>query len=225
MINKTYIETIGNQKLYWVDELEIRNSSESGEEFSNYGMPEDFPNMIPENEIWFSNRIKQIEYPFLKDEALNRIKYENQGMNPNDAYDKAIQEAKSERIKYLKTLLSHPENTNKKAFTDIYIKRLKSNMTKLNVFLVNGTAVRDYYKTDFVEGGHGYVYDFVPINEIWIEDEVPMNERILILLHELYERYLMKYKGFDYLKAHNAASKLEWKYRKILYGRTDNSTT
>src|SRR5207253_2097692 len=39
----------------------------------------------------------------------------------------------------------------------------------IEVWLVDGSVVRGLYKTDYTEGGHGYVYRWVPKDEIWIE--------------------------------------------------------
>lgn len=212
-------ETIGNLKIYEVDEFEIRNKSRAHQEFSNYGMYDLFPDMIPKNEVWVSKRVKPEEYPYLKEEFLNYIKFVKQGVNPYKAYEEALTRERNLRRSSTETK-KYPEHYDKESFRKIYKEKLnvKSPMlTKMlencKVYLVDGIYVRNFYKIDFVDGGHGYVYDFVPKNEIWIEEEVPVKERILVLLHEAIERYLMKYKNFGYLKAHNAATKLEWKIR------------
>lgn len=217
--HKKLRETIGNLKIYEVDEFEIRNQSRAHQEFSNYGTNDLFPDMIPKNEVWVSKYVKPEEYPYLKEEFLNYMKFVKQGMNPYRAYEEALARERDLR-RSAEEVKKHPEHYDEKAFRKVYKEKLNVKSPMLNklienckVYLVDGVYVRNHYKTDFVDGGHGYVYDFVPKEEIWVEEEVPTKERILVLLHEAIERYLMKYKGFGYLKAHNAATKLEWGIR------------
>ncbi len=85
----------------------------------------------------------------------------------------------------------------------------------MNVYLINGEVVRDLYKTDYVEGGHGYVYEWIPLNEIWVDSKVKADEIPVVVLHEYLERILMKFKNFPYVRAHNAALKVEFDHRGI----------
>ena len=78
---------------------------------------------------------------------------------------------------------------------------------------INGRIVRDLYKTDFVEGGHGYVYAWIPNNEIWIESCIHASEAKFILLHESVERKIMKDFNLDYHVAHNIAADVEYNTR------------
>ena len=83
----------------------------------------------------------------------------------------------------------------------------------LKVYIVDGIKVRNMYKTDFVEGGTAFIYPFIPIDEIWIEDQVPEEERPFVLLHEFTERDLMRNERADYDDAHEQASKVEFAAR------------
>jgi hypothetical protein len=56
-------------------------------------------------------------------------------------------------------------------------------------------------------GGNHERYEFVPENEIWI-DNANIGEADFILLHELHESKLMA-GGMSYDKAHEAANKVE----------------
>ncbi len=82
----------------------------------------------------------------------------------------------------------------------------------VQVWFVKGRLVRSCYDVEFTEGGHDYVYEFVPENEVWIDDDIHEDERGFVLFHELHERNLMA-KGMDYDTAHEAASRLERRYR------------
>ena len=48
--------------------------------------------------------------------------------------------------------------------------------------------MRSVFDIDFTAGGHDYVYEFVPENEVWIDDDIEEQERGYVLLHELHER-------------------------------------
>lgn len=85
----------------------------------------------------------------------------------------------------------------------------------VNIYLVNGEALRNTIETDWIGGGHYYVpYKFIPENEIWIE-KLSEGERELedILIHEIVERKLMKYKKYNYDEAHKVATEYEKMYR------------
>ena len=72
--------------------------------------------------------------------------------------------------------------------------------------------MRSVFDVDFTEGGHDYVYEFVPQNEVWIDNDLEEAERPYVLLHELHERNLMA-KGWSYSKAHEDSSKIEYHCR------------
>jgi hypothetical protein len=77
---------------------------------------------------------------------------------------------------------------------------------------VNGRLVRSVFDIDFTAGGHDYVYEFVPENEVWIDDDIIETERGFVLLHELHERNQMA-RGWAYSKAHADSSRLEFRCR------------
>ena len=79
----------------------------------------------------------------------------------------------------------------------------------INVFLVDGEYVRDNITIEFALGGHHYVYDQIPENEIWIEPTEHTRDFEDNLAHECYERKLMKYEKMEYDEAHQKASTLE----------------
>ena len=75
--------------------------------------------------------------------------------------------------------------------------------------MVDGRLVRSVFDIDFTEGGHEYVYEFIPENELWIDNDVKQYERGYVILHELHERNKMM-KGMTYNKAHQESSKIEY---------------
>jgi len=81
---------------------------------------------------------------------------------------------------------------------------------------VDGPFVRANFHIDFVEGGHHYRYEFIPEDEIWIEDEMSQIDTVAVGIHETIERRLMKNFGWSYDDGHDAASNIERKFRDII---------
>jgi hypothetical protein len=75
----------------------------------------------------------------------------------------------------------------------------------VSVWIVNGRLVRSVFDIHFTEGGHDYVYEFVPENEVWIDDALK-RKRGYVLLHELHER--IEWPGWSCNKAHAESSRL-----------------
>lgn len=151
---------------------------------------------------------------------LYRIRLIDSGTEKWKAYRDSVKKEKDLRKNY-KT--HDAGDTDKKADEKIYIEeycKLKNGET-ITVWLIDGKKVRDEYKTDFMEGGHGYVYKWIPDNEIWIEDGLNEHEIPFIILHEFVERTFMKEKNMNYDKAHDIASKVEWSKRPDGFKKTD----
>lgn len=198
------VGTVGPYSIHLVDEQQVRDSSSELEEFSNYAVPSDFPDQIPEQTIWLSAEVPSDERWILIEEAIARIEAEDEGMDPEAAYEVGLRRSKQLRGRV------HP-NGAKKPDESVKIKKLATS-GGLTVWLVDGEKIRDSVDIDFVEGGHDLVYDFIPENEIWIDKEVPASERRVILAHEADERKLMS-GGMSYEEAHKRASRFEWNLR------------
>ena len=228
---KKLIDKWGKYTIYLVNDEKIRNTAEYAEELSDYGLnlgkiglPTLNFKFIPENEIWIAKSIKPSERHYIISNALAYIRGIERGLDPGDSYDKAINKEKSVRTKDAINKLLVKNNKpvdnpfHKNIPKKVYIKKygvINDTAEKVNIFLINGEVVRDLYKTDYVEGGHAYVYDWIPEDEIWIEETIKQDEIPVIILHEFLERTLMKYKKFPYVRAHIAASKAEFEHRGI----------
>jgi hypothetical protein len=90
----------------------------------------------------------------------------------------------------------------------VHVRLRKELLDGTAVWIVNGRLVRSVFDIEFTEGGHEYVYEFVPHGQVWIDDDVTDQEVGYVILHELHERNLMA-KGMTYDAAHDSASKLE----------------
>ena len=95
---------------------------------------------------------------------------------------------------------------------DVHIQLWKKLENGISVWIVDGRLVRSLFDIEFTEGGHDHVYEFVPPNEIWIDNDLEEEERPYVLVHELHERNLMA-KGWTYNKAHADSSRLEYHCR------------
>jgi len=81
------------------------------------------------------------------------------------------------------------------------------------ICLVDGKKVRDHLNINFTMGGHHYVYNRIPEDEIWIDDN-NYKERAATIVHEVHERNKMKFKKLSYSKAHKLANRKEKEFRK-----------
>ncbi len=103
--------------------------------------------------------------------------------------------------------------------------RLLGYVTGLPVYLVDGLLVRNKIDLDFTCGGNGAVYpNYVPRNEIWIDDALNAFDRTATVLHEIVERNLMFDRGWSYDRAHDAASASERVFREELALRPPRAT-
>jgi hypothetical protein len=86
---------------------------------------------------------------------------------------------------------------------------------KISYMFISGAYLRSRLYVDFCEGGHFYKYDWIPEPQIWIEDILSVLDQVTSGVHEIHERYRMKYLGWRYLKAHESACEIERTIRDI----------
>jgi len=86
--------------------------------------------------------------------------------------------------------------------------------SNLAIWLVDGKYVREHCYADYTQGGHEFIYDFIPVNEVWIDDDLSSDERPFVIAHEVYERSLMK-SGINYDHAHTWANRIESSLRRV----------
>lgn len=198
------------KKIVYVDSNKFRSSSLENGEFCTSAIHEDFPKFIKDNEIWIDNSIKPHEIPEILKGISARLSKLKKKDDSEKAYNYGLKKEKEVRKK-------NPLKINPKKY-----HVLNDSKGKIHVFLVNGEAVRDKFKTDFSQGGHGYVYDWIPKNEIWLEVE-EKDEYAPILAHEYSEMILMRDGKMSYNKAHEIASKIEHELRKKGFSKKDYS--
>ncbi len=181
------------------------------EEFTNFGQHYRFP-YIPLDEFWIDREAKQDETGFFIDHLL----VEHRLMAKGKSYDDALSEAdRRERIERRRAgdvkLVTHQgqELPDARRVHDHLWRKLENGVS---VWIVNGRLVRSVFNIDFTEGGHDHIYEFVPENEVWIDNDLEEAERGYVLLHELHERNRMA-GGWPYIKAHDESSHIEYHCR------------
>lgn len=88
----------------------------------------------------------------------------------------------------------------------------------LEIFLVDGTLIRNKWDSDFVQGGNGFRYRFCPKRELWVDESTPEDEIPFVAFHECYETELMR-QGKSYEAAHDCAKRMENKFRRAAQSR------
>lgn len=203
-----YLKKVGQRgeiSIWVVDGAYIRKNFD--EEFTNFGHHYSF-NFIPLNEFWLDKEAVEDEQKFFISHLLVEYRLMAKGIPYDDALEAADRIEREERAKTgdVKKLAkdNHPPDP-KKVHLQLW-KKLKSGVS---VWIVDGRLVRSVFDVDFTEGGHNRVYKYIPENEIWIDNDLLEAERPFVLLHELHEQNLMG-KGWNYEKAHEDSSKIEY---------------
>jgi hypothetical protein len=208
MYQRPYLKKYGRAASFavWiVDGKYIRTHVD--EEFTNFGQHFRFP-FIPKSEFWIDKEHGAGEEEFFIDHLL----VENRLMAAGMKYDQAIARAdRIERKERHKTRLVRRLTglDRKHLLRRIHKTLLRKYSRAVRVWIVRGDYVRDLYFIDFTEGGHDFVYHFVPEKEVWLDDDLSAKERRFVLLHELHERALMA-KGWNYGRAHRDSSRVEY---------------
>ena len=191
-MKQPYLKKIGmfsGFDVWIVDGEYIRTNID--EEFTNFGQHLRFK-FIPKSEFWIDKEFSKGETEYF----VNHMLIEWHLMHAGRSYDHAIGVADKNEIterkksELMMKVTSESEWKHKEVPKEIYKKRIK-NYEYPKIWIISGELVRDLYFIDFTEGGHHFVYDFVPFHEVWLDDDLNHDEIKFVLLHELHERYLM----------------------------------
>jgi len=203
------VDERGDLKVWIVDGSYIRGHID--EEFTNFGQHFRYP-YIPLNELWMDHEARDDERQFFVDHLLVERRLMAQGV----PYEKALEAADREERKHRRRagdVRRLTQNGQKlPSGLDVHERLWKTLENGLSVWIVNGRLVRSVFDIDFTAGGHDYVYEFVPPNEVWIDDDIEEPERGYVLLHELHERGRMTC-GWPYSRAHAESSRVEYRCR------------
>jgi hypothetical protein len=199
-----------NFQIWIVDGSYIRGHID--EEFTNFGQHYRFP-YIPKNEFWIDKEAQHDEHRFFIEHLLVENRLMAQGMPYEQAIVKADLAERSERRRSGELRRVTHDGQGLPDPASVHERLWKKLENGISVWIVNGEKVRSVFDIDYTEGGHDYVYEFIPQNEVWIDDAIVPEERGYVLLHELHERNLMA-KGWPYSKAHADSSRVEYRCRK-----------
>jgi hypothetical protein len=215
-LNKQFVASYDGYDVCSIDASAIRNIAQPDEEFDNFATQKEFADLIPPGEIWLSQKTLDTEGVFFIANALARLKEEDRGRSEDTAYTAGIEAERVLREK-LTGLKFRDGKPHKRVPDQVYAEHyitLPDVQFPINVWLVDGNVVRSLYKTDYTEGGHGYVYPWVPKRQIWIEKDVARWEPPFLISHEYLELRLMRDEGIGYDHAHEIAAKIEFHLRK-----------
>jgi hypothetical protein len=214
-LNKRRVLTHTEYTVYAVNGYAVRNVARPDEEFGNFATSDEFPDLIPKGEIWISEKLAAREGVYFIANALVRLARQAAG-----ATDRAEEDGlEAERLlrERVTGRAFRDGKPHERVPDDLYLEEyatLPDPIGPVRVWVIRGDLARDYYKTDYTEGGHGYVYPWVPEPEIWIEDGVDRRELPFIVCHEYLERRLMRDAKLDYDRAHEICSAVEFDLRK-----------
>jgi hypothetical protein len=105
----------------------------------------------------------------------------------------------------------------------LYLRRL-DRIDDLDIWRVDGHAIRDRIDVDFTNGHHHYSRRYVPIREIWVDRDAPgADEWRFWALRQAFERARMA-KGEPYARAVVAAARHERQERRRVAGLADRTT-
>jgi hypothetical protein len=229
-IPKAFFRKSGEYSVYVVDDEAIRNRAVYAEEFSNWGVNTGtrglstvhFP-FIPYKEIWIGRSVKPRERSLIVADALQYVALIEKGVPSHEAYDRVLAVDQKKRTLAMRRRFGGDARVQKiitdaprRIPKDVYIRsyaHIRGGDGTVTVYVVDGTVVRGLYQTDFVEGGHSFVYPWVPKKEVWIDDGISESEIPVIVLHEFVERELMRERGMPYVQAHEIALRVEFKHR------------
>lgn len=215
-LQKRFVGTVDGFDVYAIEPFAIRNCAEPDEEFDNFATNDEFPDVIPEGQIWVSKHSLRSEGRFFIPNAVARMNARKDGASESTAYTIGLNVERELRTR--ETGLKYRDGRkHQRVPAAIYHRRyflLPDEEFRIQVWLVNGSLARTYYKTDYTEGGHGFVYEWVPRDQIWIEKDIHKDEFPFLIAHEYTELRLMRDHGLAYDPAHEIAARVEFDLRK-----------
>jgi len=160
------------------------------------------------------NFIKDKPAPTTDSDALTVASSWQGKQDEADEVDQHVEELVNVMVAQLATIgIALPSPNQKHAAVNPRTQLLKTLPDGTKVEEVDGATVRDNIRTEFIGGGNHEATPEIPKNEIWLENNMPPQEKSKILLHELVERALMREKGESYDRAHNEANAVEGQAR------------
>lgn len=111
-------------------------------------------------------------------------------------------------------VVHQPTTTSTRGLVKAYV----GDLAGFRIMFVSGHEVGVKRSMDFITGGNGFRYTFMPRDEIWLDAFVHLSQLPFIAVHELIESELMA-GGMGYDKAHAQANDYEREYRRAALRR------
>lgn len=201
-----FLDNIAGFSIYEVDGDLIR---ESDPDFQVGGQPYRY-SFIPSDELWIDKNFDMNDTQYLIDYLLEEYILMFDGKSYTEAARNAEHVMNRERSRSLDLYgYNVPKNQ-----ADYFHKEIYGNATNVKVWIVDSFRVITLLDENFFESGNDRIYRYIPIEEIWIADDIDRNELNYVLLHELHERALMLNYRFPYDLAHRQSIELEFAARK-----------
>lgn len=151
---------------------------------------------IPPGETWVDHRFKkELDFLLSEEKAIEQVRGES------------YQERRKKLVENARANKSNVNYNLKTAKKDQFI-----------IVYVDGAVVRRNFDPEFIFGGHGLVYKYVPPGEIWLDFLMDRRDLKHVLLHEITEINLML-RGKNYDIAHEFATAAERESRRKSGGR------
>lgn len=187
---------------------------------------------VPRGEIWIDNSISAEEYRYTLAHELNEQSLMAKlGYTYSAAHDSSLKLELRMRLDDQKAAFQHESELPMVSPTDcdgikqintiddsiklqsVYL-HLFDSRSGVTVWVVNGSLVRKNIYPDFGFSGNGYVYHFIPKDEIWIDGQISCEETEFSISRELLQKELMS-KGMNYDQSYHKAIVQETRIRKI----------
>lgn len=165
----------------------------------------------PDDEIWIDNRIGIEEFEYtLAHELIERRLMREKGYSYGRAHEAGLDlEQRLRKRDEMRAL--RREKTSALPVSGVYRSFLRTRKG-VKIWIVDGPKVRRHLDGDFCFAGHGYKYDFIPKDEIWLDSAMSVEQAHFALMHEHAER-LMHENGLDYDIAYPESLALEMEER------------
>src|SRR4051812_44915733 len=89
-LNKTRIATLDGLTVYAVRAFAVRNAAQPDEEFGNFALRPDFPDLIGDHEVWIADRLVDREAGFFLANARVQSAERARGRTDDHAYQAGL---------------------------------------------------------------------------------------------------------------------------------------
>lgn len=218
-VYRVFYNTNSGLDIWIVDGKKVRE--EINPEFLYGGNNQRYP-FVPKREIWIDNAITAEELNYtIAHELLERDLMAKRGLTYEAAHDSGLMLEHTMRLNDLQSATTHERSVGLVSPTDSYGERELAGLADsvplprcylvflgrrndLDIWIVDGAAIRRDIYPDFGLSGNDLAYHFIPANEIWIDDQVSCEEMEFSILIEMRERLAMQ-NGVEYDIAYQKA--------------------